>query len=451
MTDDNMNNDAALEAGSEEDFIKKLQEQLAEGKEIGEPLEEEKEQVEEIPEKKVKKKNKKNNLERLIVLAKRGSGFLFTFFTKLSRFGQFFILPFLLILAAFYVTQFFTSQWSVLASYVISALLICSYYWILLRVLMRKLSHDSRDLLNEISKGNLNFSIEEDVKLKKKLDVLADPINSVVKEISDMVTKIELSVMDIVGNSDALTYFAKSMADKTNQQEVSVSKIDNSATYMNKSMQMIKKTAQSAYDISTNSIKEAEMSSNEIMLLIDEMKAMHTMSDKILETMNFINDIADETNLLALNAAIQAAHAGEEGKGFGVVASEIRTLAESSAEATKTIFSIVDNTLASIERGVEASDKAKKALNKIIFSIQSTEDLMGEISQSISSQSESANELKNSVGNIQDLTKNINKDTQNMKSAIDNMAGQAQILNNLVKNFETHASSFKSDAIFGVD
>jgi methyl-accepting chemotaxis protein len=100
---------------------------------------------------------------------------------------------------------------------------------------------------------------------------------------------------------------------------------------------------------------------------------------------------------------------------------------------------------------VEVSHKAKSALNKIVASIKETEELMKDMSSSITEQTDTTSRLTESVENVQDLTKNINNDTQNMKSAIDNMAGQSQILNDIVKGFEINASSIKSDVIFGVD
>jgi len=306
-------------------------------------------------------------------------------------------------------------------------------------------------ILNEVAKGKLSFNIQDDPELKEALGSLATPIDNVIKELSDMVTKFEMSVLDMVGNSDALSYFATSMANKTDQQEASVQKIDSSAMSMNESMQNIRQSVESAYQNTKTSIVEADNSSVEILSLIKEMNTISEMSEKITATMKLISDIADETNLLALNASIQSAHAGEEGKGFGVVASEIRNLAESSSKATKSIYQTIETTVDSITKGVAASEKAKKALAKIVASIKSTEDIMSDISKSINTQSETTIGLKDSVSNIGELTKNINNDTQNMKAAIANLSGQAQILNTIIKGYEVNQSSIKSDVIFGVE
>lgn len=368
-----------------------------------------------------------------------------------AQFFQFFLVPFLFGAVVFFTLDFFENDLYKAALLLVIALLTGGFYQFIFKFRFNRATNFTREVLNEISKGNLAYDIMNDEVLLRRLGFLAQPIDQVIKEISNIVTKIELSVLDIVGNADALKYFADSMANKTSQQEDEITNIDNSTKTLNESMQYIRDNVHTAHDNSKDSIAEADKGSIEILNLIEEIKSISEMSDKIVETMNFINDIADETNLLALNAAIQAAHAGEEGKGFGVVATEIRNLAESSTEATKTIFKIIDNTVTSIEKGVMASEKAKKALNKIVNSIKSTEDIMSDINNSISVQSDTTSNLQVSVSDIQGLTKNINSDTQNMNSAISNLSGQAQILKNLIKNFEIHDSSVNSGAIFGVD
>jgi len=444
----NIQDGMSFNPGDEEDFIRQLQAQLAEEKsekteersplalEEDSPKEEKKEQKSKKNggSKEIKKNTKTSKIKnRIVVFLKYG------------------LLP-ILIFSALYVLSFFIRNLIIIIPfYLIFALITSFYIYIVSVVDSNSKIKGAESILYEIAKGKLSFDIQNDEELKKSLGPLSNPIVRVIKEVSDMVTRVELSVLDMVGNSDALSYFASSMANKTDQQEDAVIKIDRSATSLNESMKNIKNNVESAYENTKTSIMEADNSSVEILLLIEEMNTINEMSEKIIATMNFISDIADETNLLALNAAIQAAHAGEEGKGFGVVASEIRNLAESSSKATKTIYQTVETTVESIAKGVEASEKAKKALAKIVSSIKSTEDIMSNINHDINAQSDTTTSLKDSVSKIDDLTKNINSDTQNMKEAIANLSGQAQILNGLIKGFEIHASSIKSDVIYGVD
>lgn len=370
-----------------------------------------------------------------------------TFFLEIFQFG---IVPLFVILFLSFINYFFSNVFFSVIFSIISVLIVVGYVWLVYNLKVKNKIEMPLNILKKIAQGRLSFDIYNDPTLKKELGAFASPIDSIIKEISGIVAKVELSAMDLSGNTDALSHFAMALANRTNEQSSSIMEIDSSAKNLNEAMQEINNNVKSAYNIAVESIKEADSSSEEILSLIKEMNMINNLSDKIITTMNFIDEIADETNLLALNAAIQAAHAGEEGKGFAVVATEIKNLAESSSKATKTIYQIIEKTVESIYKGVKASERSKKALSKIVDAIKSTEDLMASINESINIQSSTTSILKERVVFIHELTKNINSDSQNMKSAIASLANQAQVLTNLISQFELHQDSIHSGSIIGV-
>ena len=455
---------ASLNPGDEEDFIRQLQAQLAgeaaaasgtgEGSAEGSPLGDMSAEMaaadaigagtsSSAAADLLSNKPQRGN----VIVQRKQKGLL----SQILMILKFFAVPTVIGVVLFFLSVSMTNPILKCVVFILAGILTGFYILFISRHEAGNQTVSASSILNEVAKGKLSFNIQDDPELKEALGSLANPIDNVIKELSDMVTKFEMSVLDMVGNSDALSYFATSMANKTDQQEASVQKIDSSAMSMNESMQNIRQSVESAYQNTKTSIVEADNSSVEILSLIKEMNTISEMSEKITATMKLISDIADETNLLALNASIQSAHAGEEGKGFGVVASEIRNLAESSSKATKSIYQTIETTVDSITKGVAASEKAKKALAKIVSSIKSTEDIMSDISKAINTQSETTIGLKDSVSNIGELTKNINNDTQNMKAAIANLSGQAQILNTIIKGYEVNQASIKSDVIFGVE
>jgi methyl-accepting chemotaxis protein len=375
----------------------------------------------------------------------------FTFAINILEIVEFTAVPLVLILISTLINLMVANYLLTIIFAVISFVGLSVYFWVLYSIKMNMKMRRPIQILDKISRGILAIEIMKDEELKKDLSIFAGPLDNIIKKMSDMVAKIELSSMDLSGNTDALTHFATSMAKKTNEQSDSIIEIDTSSKNLNNSMQDIRDNVKTAYDISVSSIKEADASSHDILSLISEMNIINELSDKIITTMNFIDDIADETNLLALNAAIQAAHvAGEEGKGFAVVASEIKNLAESSSKATKTIYQIIERTVESITKGVRSSERSKRALSKIVASIKSMEDIMSEINDSINIQSNTTHKLKERVNYIQDLTKEINEDTQNMKAAISNLSGQAQNLTNVISQFQIHSESINTSHILSV-
>jgi methyl-accepting chemotaxis protein len=110
------------------------------------------------------------------------------------------------------------------------------------------------------------------------------------------------------------------------------------------------------------------------------MKRINESSKKIAEIIGVIDGIAFQTNILALNAAVEAARAGEQGRGFAVVATEVRSLAQRSAEAAKEIKALIGSSVERIHQGSHLADQAGVTMTEIVASIRRVTDIMGEIS-----------------------------------------------------------------------
>ena len=236
-----------LTPGSEEEFIRQLQEQLAnesgndisnseeiksdfdfatsEESEEGELLKEyEDDDLDNQNQKNKKKKGNNGKPGR----TKKDSSSSNTKFSIFLNFIEVFGAPFIFFGGFFFLNHFIGGALVGIISAIVGSLLVGFYVRMLLNFRLSESYKSSEEILYEIGKGKLSFDVLNDEVLKKRLGKLAEPIDKVIKEMSDMVTKMELSVLDIVGNSDALAYFATSMANKTDQQEDSIIKIDNS-------------------------------------------------------------------------------------------------------------------------------------------------------------------------------------------------------------------------------
>lgn len=180
----------------------------------------------------------------------------------------------------------------------------------------------------------------------------------------------------------------------------------------------VSKLVESITDISGNSaaatqlaekgVEAARQGSRELKRSIAAIHAIQNSSSKVSEIVRVIGDIANQTNLLAFNAAIEAARAGQHGVGFSVVAAEVRKLAESSSSAAREIATLIEESVAQVEEGVEVSQNAAQSFEGILSSVTET----GESVKQITSSAEQQRDLAIAVNClIEELTGGLEKHT----------------------------------------
>ncbi|MBI1202444.1 MAG: PAS domain S-box protein [Rhodopseudomonas sp.] len=183
--------------------------------------------------------------------------------------------------------------------------------------------------------------------------------------------------------------------------------LEQTAASMEELASTVQKNAEStnqARDVASNAMTTASKGGHTMRQVVATMNEISESSKKIADIVGIINGIATQTNLLALNAAVEAARAGEAGRGFAVVATEVRGLAQRSAEAAKDIKYLIENSVEKINAGAILSRDAGAIMEDIIASVNQATGIMVEISSASAEQSTGISQVTDAVSQMDDVT-----------------------------------------------
>lgn len=242
-----------------------------------------------------------------------------------------------------------------------------------------------------------------------------------VRESVASIEEMTYSMREVARNVDALSLTAEETASSMNEMDVSIDQVQSNANETARLSEEVARDAETGAEAIQKTIEEIHRirdSSSAAVRVMSNLDAHIAAVGKIL---NVIDDVAEQTNLLALNAAIIAAQAGEHGKGFSVVADEIKDLAERSSASTKEIAELikgiqqeslnairaVERGAENVERGVQVSGEAEMALKKILDSSQKSTNMVRAIARATVEQAKGSRQVTDAIGRIAETVQQI--------------------------------------------
>jgi methyl-accepting chemotaxis protein len=278
---------------------------------------------------------------------------------------------------------------------------------------------ESVKFANEIAKGDLTATIE--IIRKDELGDLVNAFNSTIGRLHDTVLSIKNSSDELALVSSQVNSTSQMLSQSASEQASETEQIYASIEEVKTSIKKNSENARQTEIISANAVKGIE----EVRAsALNSLASVKEINQKI----TIINDIAFQTNLLALNAAVEAARAGEYGKGFSVVASEVRRLSERSKIAADEINVIS-------QKSLKFSEEAGKLLEALIPEINKTSDLVKEITSASAEQNDGASIVSHSINQINETTLSSAATAEELATSADQLAVNADTLKNLIGFF----------------
>ncbi len=300
------------------------------------------------------------------------------------------------------------------------------------------------EALEKISTGDLTAKINSEHKgdhgrMKDALNKTLDALNNTLAGIAASVEQIRNGAQQVADSSQSVSQGASEQASALEQTTASIEEIAQQAKHNSEH-------AQHAKQISSTAREAADEGSALMQQMLEAMQAINDSSNQISKIIKVIDEIAFQTNLLSLNAAVEAARAGVHGKGFAVVAEEVRNLAQRSARAAKETEQLIEGSVEKIRRGTELADKTAQSLESIVQSMIKSNDLIDEIASASAEQVQGIEQISESLRQVDQVTQANAASAEQSASAAEELSSQATNLQRLVAKFRLENFTFAPEA-----
>lgn len=262
-------------------------------------------------------------------------------------------------------------------------------------------------------------------------------------ELRSMQEALRRIVTGVRGSSDSIVQASSEIAsaslDLSTRTEQTAANLEKSASSMEEISSTVKHTADNvrrAAEVAAENSQTAARGGAVIAEVVSTMEDINSSSKKIGDIIGVIDSIAFQTNILALNAAVEAARAGEQGRGFAVVATEVRSLAQRSAEAAKEIKTLITSSVEKVESGSQVVQGAGDTMQELVANARRMNDLLGEISTAASEQSAGVSQVGTAVSELDRMT-------QQNAALVEQTAAAASALREQATGLATEVGRFK--------
>ncbi|WP_159459799.1 methyl-accepting chemotaxis protein [Scatolibacter rhodanostii] len=299
---------------------------------------------------------------------------------------------------------------------------------------LREYIHDISFVLNEVAEKNL--TARSAVEYQGDFVPIQGALKQIVESLSVTLDGISQATVQVQAGAEQVALGGQSLAQNSTEQSATTEQLLNSLELVSSSVQENAEYSEKMQEMTQGALSVTQQGNKDMQKMQESMQSIDAFSKKIQGILQVMDDISFQTNILALNAAVEASHAGAAGKGFSVVADEVRQLAAKSADAAKNTAELIENTIQSVGQGMKNVEQTAGAFEKIVEQTTMVDNLAQRMAMSLEEQSNQINELDQGMRGIADVTQANSATAEESAATSEELLSQVQNLEQMVSTFK---------------